>query len=582
VARTLMSALVALLLLAAPSGLAAAHPRDVDDTTRRTRRLVDSLGVRAAPAHYFIVLDVSTSMLEEHRYEQAEKALRVLLSALSPSDLITVIRFGETTTPFHGPVSVSAGGIDAFIEALPRPMDQASDFGAAMDDVADIIRKTPVPGPDYLPPTAVLVLTDAELYAPDSPDFAERDSPGWARVAKEYASLAAERGPIAAYALPLGTNARGVNLIREVMPNAASLTGTAAQQSDKLAELHDDANRRKAVQLVRADRNATVRASFAQAPPAPPGGASDPARCADAPAISAAGAADLTRERDLCLVLTSDADSIRLTADHLAVQDGGDLILGLPVGPVELRPGEPAYRIVRARTAEHTRSSRSGAGIDYPGSTRVTGRVRVTDAADYASLLRVAGPYVRSTRIDGGEITYIGRVHGEITWTFWLIASALGILVAVAACRVCVVLGPLPRGLRVEFALDTRTESFPGRWPALRPAHRLVWDKRRLTKAETTFRARRPLLGRGTTVVTARHRHGPVTLNTSRRVTPETETMMYGVKVRVVDTRGTPPDLDRPQPPDSPSDAMVTTPSAGEEPTATPSGVLVTTPPPSG
>lgn len=583
VARALMSALVSILLLVTPAGLAAADPQAVDDPTDRIRQLFDTLGVGAAPAQYFIVLDVSTSMLEEHGYDQAKEALRTLLPALTDGDRITVIRFGETTTPFRGPLPAprGAGAVDDFLAALPTPTDQASDFGAAMDDVADIIRRSPPSESGRRPPTAILVLTDAELYAPDNPDFAERRSPGWARVANEYAALAAERGPIAAYALPLGTNARGVNLIREVMPNAASLTGTVAEQSEKLAELHDDTNRHKAVELVDADANATVRASFTQGPATPPGDTPDGSACTGADPITTTRAADLTRERDLCLELTSTANNITLTVDDLAAQSD-DLTLELPTGSVELRPGETVRRIVRTRTAGHRRISLTGEGRDYRGHTRVTGRVHATDAADFASLLGVPGPYVHSGLVDDGGITYIGRVHGVITWYYRLLLGVLVLLVALIGRRAYVALGPLPRGLRVEFDLDGRTEYFPGLWPMVRRPHRLVWDKRQLTEAVTTFRARRPWFGRDTAVVKARHRHGPVTLNTVRRVGLGAETMMYGVKVRLVDASDPPRGPARAEPPVSSPDAMVIAQPVGEEPTATPVGVLVTTPPPSG
>ncbi len=533
--RLLLLGLPALLLvlLCAPATPAARRSDDprTTDPAAATGQLLDELGADTQPADFYVVLDVSTSMLDDGNYDAAKTALKDFLSAMPANDRISVIRFGAKTTT-HLPLTKAPQGDKAiadFLAALPKPNDTESDFGAAMVSVSEIIAADDRLTAGYLPPTAIVVLTDAQLYAPGNPAFANAKSPGWATLRQEYAKAVERRGPIGAYALPLGENARGVDLIAEVLPKAQTLSGTVSQQAARLRDLEQDARKRKGVALVRSDQGAAVRAGFGPGPAHARGVAPDAADCADSQAP--AEPVDLSAPTVLCLTLTSSARHIRVTVAELHTGDP-ELDRGLPHMPITLEPGIPRHVLVELRAPDRTRSDSFGTSRGYAAATRLRGTVTATRAAEFADLLRADGPYVAPDLLGGG-LDYTGSVRGSVTWSVWawiVLALALTAAAATTYWRV------FPEGVSIELSLGEQTRpEFPdaAAWRVRGMRHE--WDRDAPIKGATTSflaRGRRPRAGRGVTI-TARHEHEGRTSTARRRLSIDESTMLYGVCVRV-------------------------------------------------
>ncbi|MGW1989065.1 vWA domain-containing protein [Embleya sp. NPDC001921] len=570
----LLPLFVLLLVICAPTATGARpadDPRSAEPEAA-TSRLLDELGVDAQPADFYIVLDVSTSMLDDGNYDAAKAALKDFLPAVPAGDRISVIRFGARTTT-HLPLTKVPRGdreIAAFLDSLPRPNDTESDFGAAMVSVSEIIARDDRAVFGYRPPTVIVVLTDAELYAPDNPAFANAKAPGWATLKHEYAKAVERRGPIDAYALPLGDNARGVNLIAEVLPQAQTLSGTVSQQAARLRALEHEARKRKGVELVRADNTATVRATFGPGPASRPGVRPSDADCADSTAP--VGPVDLSTRTVLCLTLTTTSRHISTTVTDLRTGDP-ELDRGLPRTPIVVEPGVPRRLPVELRARDRTRSDLFGRSRDYTAATTLSGTVTATRAAEFAALLRLDGPYT-APRLLGGELDYTGRVRGSVTWWVW---ESIALTLVLTAATTTAIWRLFPKDAYLELSLEDRRHTFPEAAPfrvrGLR--HRWVHEPPSSTGATTTFlaRGRRPRAGRGVTV-TARHEHGGVVDTARRRLRVGESTMLFGICVRTL-PRPAPAAPAAPVPP-RPS---VVPPSPGPDPEIEGSGGMISTDP---
>lgn len=531
--RLVVSVLSPILALCAAASPAHAVARaDGESPADSTARLLDELGVDAQPADFYMVLDVSTSMRENGGYDEAKTALRNLLTAMQPRDRISVIRFGATTTVFR-PLDAAPQGeaaVSAFLAGLPKPNDVESDFGAAMVSVSGIVAAARPSAGGYRPPTAIVVLTDADLYAPNNPRFADESAPGWEALRQEYANAVAERGPIAAYAMPLGDNGRGVNLIAKVLPRAETLSGSVAEQAARVRALEQDARVRKGVAVVQADRDATVRARFAPAPAHPRGSRPTDADCAGAePPVDPI---DLSARGTLCLTLVSTAHRIRLTVADLHTGDPA-IDRALPREPIILEAGVPRYFAIEVRAHERTRTDLFARSRTYAASTTVQGTVTATRAAEFADLLRVPGPYAAAGLHDG-RLAYTGRVRGSVMWSVWALLVAAMALVAAggtAAWRW------FPAGVYIELSMEEDRSEFPESTahPALGMRHRWTHEHDPAAGAITSFlaRGRRPRSGRGVTL-TARHERDGRVHTSRRRLGVDDATMLYGVRARVL------------------------------------------------
>ncbi|MEU0932662.1 vWA domain-containing protein [Embleya sp. NPDC005971] len=523
--------LVLLCAPATPAARRADDPRTADPVVA-TGRLLDELGADSQPADFYVVLDVSTSMLDDGNYDAAKAALKDFLLAMPAHDRISVIRFGAKTTT-HLPLTTAPQGAAAiadFLAKLPKPNDTESDFGAAMVSVSEIIAADKRRTAGYLPPTAIVVLTDAQLYAPGNPDFANAKSPGWTTLRQEYAKAVEERGPIAAYALPLGENARGVDLIAEVLPKAQTLSGTVSQQAARLRDLEHDARKRKGVALIRVDQGATVRAEFGPGPVPVRGVRPDAAACAGA-APAPVQRVDLSRPTTLCLTLTSSALHIRVTVSGLQIDDPA-LNSGLPTS-ITLEPGIPAHVPVTLRAHDRTRSDAFATSTGYEAEATLLGTVSATQAAEFADLLQADGPYVVS-RLRGGGLAYTGAVRGSVDWSIW-VWLAVGLALTAAAATTFWRL--FPKDVSIELTLDYKESyRFPEAATRRLRGMRHEWRHNHplLQGATTSFvaRGRRPRAGRGVTI-TARHEHEGRTSTSRRRLRIGESTMLYGVCVRV-------------------------------------------------
>ncbi|GCD98788.1 vWA domain-containing protein [Embleya hyalina] len=593
-ARARLVVPVLLLILALCASASPAHGvgrADGEPPADATARLLDELGADAQPADFYMVLDVSTSMRENGGYDEAKTALRTLLTAMQPRDRISVIRFGATTTVFR-PLDAAPRGeaaVSAFLAGLPKPNDVESDFGAAMVSVSGIVAAAHPSADGYRPPTVIVVLTDADLYAPNNPRFADESAPGWEALRLEYAKAVAEHGPISAYAMPLGDNGRGVNLIAKVLPRAETLSGSVAEQAARVRALEQDARVRKGAAVVRADRDATVRARFAPAPAHPRGARPTEADCAGVePPVDPI---DLSTRGTLCLTLVSTAHRIRLTVADLHTGDPA-IDRALPRDPITLAPGVPRHFPIEVRAHERTRSDLFARSRSYAASTTVRGTVTATRAGEFADLLRVEGPYADAGLRDG-RLAYTGRVRGSVMWSVWALLVAAMALVAAggtAAWRW------FPAGVYIELSMEEKRSEFPESTahPALGMRHRWTHEHDPAAGAITSFlaRGRRPRSGRGVTL-TARHERDGRIHTSRRRLSVDDATMLYGVRARVLRRPPTPrpggadpaSTTAEPAPIDAPAQngrySGITRPDPGEQHTpVAPAGLIPPTPTP--
>ncbi|WP_161361323.1 vWA domain-containing protein [Streptomyces sp. SID3343] len=584
---------------AAPSHAPPSGRSDAD--TDAEEQLLNLLHANDAPADYYVVLDVSTSMLDNGGYDDAKTALRDFLNAAPANDRVALIRFGETTALAGAMTPVPKGDreIARYLAALPAPTDQASDFGGAMKEVSRIIANSRRPTSGYLPPTTVLVLTDAELFAPDNPEYADAKSPGWARVRDDFENLRKERGPITAYALPLGDNARGINLLAQVLPLAEVLSGSVEEQGERLRERKQRARERKAAALVRADDGASVTATLGVAPDHPPSRPPSADDCARAERPAPDTRVDLSAATVLCLELRSTAAHIRtgvenlsLRADTTGAGDSPDCVL--PRETVVVDPGVPVRIPITCRARDRRRTDLGGDSAHYSGSVTLSGDVTSPDAADFARWLDVRDTRVAPTLV-GAELRYTGLARGSIDWARWRRLAAWAVL-ALLLCAASVQSGRrLPRNAHVELRLDIARVAIRVRWPHHLRGVRHTWiygdSSPTGAVARLTVRGR---WGRGgrRIVVICRYRQDTTRRRTVRRLKVGEITMLDGIRARV--TRDAPPqgptgpgpgdDIRPPDqaPPNSRNDSRITPKGSGKQTETEPVEGPITPPPPVG
>ncbi len=172
-------------------------------------RVYSALGIDRIAADYIILIDVSSSMRSEGRYDGVKGSLRSFFAALAPEDQVTLVPFATEAVPaWQGPAGRSP---DALIDRLPATADGANtDIGRALEKAIDLLSRSGAPS------TANVVLLSDGAHDPARGSQYPFDAGfAWNELKARAAKLA--QTSISATAVPLA-GATGATLLRQVFP----------------------------------------------------------------------------------------------------------------------------------------------------------------------------------------------------------------------------------------------------------------------------------------------------------------------------------------------------------------------------
>ncbi len=178
----------------------------------------DAAKINEVPAQYVILADTSASMRSRNRYAELRTALRRFLSALSPSDHLTVITFDSKARKVYD--SVVGSSPDAVMKHVPATANgKSTDIGAAIAESVQVLRSA------KLSIATVVLITDGEHEPPTGSKYPYTQGYAWDQLRASAAKLPEQS--IQAYALPL-TGSTGAGLLGTVYRGRTTNLSTAA------------------------------------------------------------------------------------------------------------------------------------------------------------------------------------------------------------------------------------------------------------------------------------------------------------------------------------------------------------------
>ncbi|OIJ62791.1 vWA domain-containing protein [Streptomyces mangrovisoli] len=245
-ARSWAVVLVAAVLVLLPATATAAPSGD--SPTRA--QIYDSLGLGDLPADYVILVDTSGSMAKDGRYDTVRSTLRTFLDHVSRKDRVALFTFdAHPQLRYEGPAGGS-GTTDRILAQLPAaPTPGAeTDIGAALDAAVTELERA-----DVSSISSVVLVTDGEHNPPAGSSYPSAKGAPWTALHKR-AEAVARHTDLAGYALPLGSQASGADLMRSVVTPTTVLRPTSIDDlSTYLQRAGDRTRLRKAARLLNPD-----------------------------------------------------------------------------------------------------------------------------------------------------------------------------------------------------------------------------------------------------------------------------------------------------------------------------------------
>ncbi|WP_240136061.1 vWA domain-containing protein [Streptomyces sp. MUM 178J] len=391
-------ALAVLLALAAP--LAQPLPARADDKRPGgLAALLDRLVARGG-ANYAVAVDISDSMESSGYYARTRKVLPAFIDSLTADDRVCLVPFSEGASECE---LVSKAEAKAQLARLPEhATGSASNFGRAFESALDGLRRS------NAEVSGVLLMSDAQLYAPDDSRFKTFESPGWAALRAKLASLSGGQ-EVTGYGIPLGSGEKLGDVLAKVFPRYQLLDASGEELADSLARAHDDIRIRQAVKRVRADEGKGVAVSWQATPDEP---------------LRAGG------EIRARLTATTEALPLRVGPLRLGGLPEGARASAEPSGPLELGPGERRDVVFTLDEAvEHADGLFDGTDRESWRLT-VEGVVSSPLSADVERHLDGVSVNL-ADRPKGEPLTAVGTVVTSASAQWW--AGVLGVLAVLLA-----------------------------------------------------------------------------------------------------------------------------------------------------
>ncbi|CAM5357903.1 hypothetical protein SHIRM173S_02068 [Streptomyces hirsutus] len=309
-ARRALAAALATAFLTLGPALSPLTPARAADSGDLERFLDSVVGTRGAG--YAIVVDTSQSMANNGSYDKVRSVLPAFLESLHPEDLVCLIPFSGSARACD---MVSRDEALAELdEALPAtPEGSASNFGRAFEQALDGLQRA---GTDV---GGVLLLSDAQMHAPDDVKYRDFTASGWPALRKQASGLPADR-TLTGYGIALAPGAEVEQVLAKVFPSYRMLDASGSRTREAMTAAQDDTRLLQAARAVTGDKGKGVAVSW----PDRPGNGPVPAGSA----------------LRLRLTATTDALPVRVTDLRIeGLPEGVEPTGGLPRS-VDLRPGE--------------------------------------------------------------------------------------------------------------------------------------------------------------------------------------------------------------------------------------------------
>ncbi|MFE9925359.1 vWA domain-containing protein [Streptomyces sp. NPDC005774] len=309
-ARRVLAVVLATAFLTLGPALSPFAPARAADSGDLERFLDSVVGTRGAG--YAIVVDTSQSMANNGSYDKVRSVLPAFLESLHPEDLVCLIPFSESARTCD---MVSRDEALAELdEALPATPDgPASNFGRAFEQALDGLQRA---GTDV---GGVLLLSDAQMHAPDDVKYRDFTASGWPALRKQASGLPADR-TLTGYGIALAPGAEVEQVLAKVFPSHRMLDASGSRTREAMTAAQDDTRLLQAARAVTGDKGKGVAVSW------PDGSENGPV-----PAGSGLR---------LRLTATTDALPVRVTDLRIeGLPEGVEPTGGLPRS-VDLRPGE--------------------------------------------------------------------------------------------------------------------------------------------------------------------------------------------------------------------------------------------------
>lgn len=176
--------------------------------------LFKQLGVDVQPADYIVLVDTSKSMAESGRYSEVRSRLAAFLTGTSPSDHVAVYTFDDVVQPRY----VGQGGApDDIVAHLPAgPRNGQTDIGSAIESALEELERL-----EAAPVGSIVLLTDGNNNPLDDSLYRPTGGPAWSALTARAKKLTDAHHTLRGYALPLGSDANGAALLRQVLPTTS-------------------------------------------------------------------------------------------------------------------------------------------------------------------------------------------------------------------------------------------------------------------------------------------------------------------------------------------------------------------------
>lgn len=195
---------------------AAAPPSATPPQQAALPDVLSALSITQEPADYVVIVDTSSSMIDQGRYQLVRSGLVDMVGSLAPDDRLAVITFDSAPQVRRGLTPIGADP-QTIVSSLPAtPSGTATDIGAALGSAVDLMERG-----DLRQQGAVLLFTDGRIDTSPGSAYATADTPGWAAL-KQRASALQQRHDIAPLAIALTSNT-DATVLRQVFSNVTEV-----------------------------------------------------------------------------------------------------------------------------------------------------------------------------------------------------------------------------------------------------------------------------------------------------------------------------------------------------------------------
>ncbi|MFF4538410.1 VWA domain-containing protein [Streptomyces aureus] len=396
-ARRVLTALLATGLLA----LGPCASAGADDSPG----LESFLDTVASPrgASYAVAVDTSGSMADDGSYDKVRAVLPTFLKSLRAEDRVCLIPFSDGASACEMVSPDEA--LQKLDDTLPASPDgTASNFGRAFEQALDGLQRTDTDA------CGVLLLSDAELVAPDDPRYRDFKAKGWSALRRQASGLPSDRS-LTGYGISLRPGTDVKNVLAKVFPSYRMLDTSGTRISEAMTQAQDDTRLRQAALSVDGDRGRGIAVSW--------------------PGVRKGGSVPAASDIKVRLTATTKALPVRLTGLGIdGLPEGVALASALPRS-VDLEPGESKDLDLSLRSTTAHGEGWSGGSDPQTWNLSVTGKVSTPLAS---AARRYVGKDVRLADAPaGGPLAVAGTVRTTTDPVRWTVLVGL-LLVLLLPC----------------------------------------------------------------------------------------------------------------------------------------------------